>query len=218
MIISIGSRKSPLAKVQVDEAFKEITQYHPSIQFDCKFIDTTGDKDQKTSLRTLDKTDFFTKEIDELLLAGKCRLGIHSAKDLPEPLPKGLMMVALTKGVDPSDSLVLKPGKTLNSFAAPPLIATSSARREEAVSKLIPHAVFRDIRGNIQQRLQVMEDGHIDGVVIAEAALIRLGLTHLNRFTLPGDTTPFQGQLAVIARSDDVEMKSLFACIDTRKR
>lgn len=215
-MIKIGSRGSSLAKVQVDEILKEVTAYHPSIQFFCHFIETTGDKDQQTSLRTLDKTNFFTKEIDEWVLAGKCRLGIHSAKDLPDPLPEGLSMIALTKGVDSSDSLVLKQGKTPSSFVTPPLIATSSVRREAAVLQLIPHARFRDIRGTIQQRLQVLEQEYIDGVVLAEAALIRLGLTHLNRFTLPGETVPFQGQLAVISRSDDEEMKSLFACIDCR--
>lgn len=216
MNITIGSRGSPLAKVQVDEVLKEITLHHPSVQFSCHFLETTGDKDQKTSLRTLDKTDFFTKEIDNMLLTGLCRLGIHSAKDLPDPIPEGLTMIALTKGIDSSDSLVLQQGKNLSSFTSAPLIATSSVRREESVLQLIPHAIFRDIRGTIQQRLKVLEENQIDGVVIAEAALIRLGLTHLNRFTLPGETTPFQGQLAVIARSDDAEMKELFSCIDCR--
>lgn len=218
MIITVGSRGSSLAKVQIQEVLEEINLHHPQIQFSCKFVETTGDKDQQTSLRTLDKTNFFTKEIDDMLLAGLCRLGIHSAKDLPDPLPNGLTMVALTKGIDPSDALVLKPGKNLSSFAKPPLIATSSVRREESVLKLIPHAIFRDIRGTIQQRLQIMEDDHLDGVVIAEAALIRLGLTHLNRFKLPDETVPFQGQLAVIARSDDKEMMSLFSCIDCRSK
>lgn len=216
MLLNIASRGSPLAKVQVDEVFNELVSHHPLVQFSCNYIDTTGDKDQQTSLRTLDKTDFFTKEIDALLLTGSCRIGIHSAKDLPDPIPKGLTIAAITKGIDPSDSLVLKPGKNLSSFTHRPLIATSSARREEAVLKLIPHATFRDIRGTIQKRLQVLDEGHIDGVVIAEAALIRLGLTHLNRFTLPGDTTPLQGQLAIIVRSDDTEMKTLFSCIDSR--
>lgn len=216
MLLNIASRRSPLAKAQVEEVLKEMVSHHPSVQFSCTFVDTTGDKDQVTSLRTLDKTDFFTKEIDQLLLTDICRIGVHSAKDLPDPIPKGLTIAAITKGVDPSDSLVLKSGQGLADFTHPPLIATSSFRREEAVLKLLPHAIFRDIRGAIQQRLQVMEDGHIDGVVIAEAALIRLGLTHLNRFTLPGETTPFQGQLAIIVRSDDTEMKTLFSCIDSR--
>ena len=216
MILKTASRRSPLAISQIDEVLKEIQLHQPHVQFSCQLLETTGDKDQKTSLRTLDKTDFFTKEIDDLVLNGVCRLGIHSAKDLPEPLPKGLMIAALTKGVDASDSLVLKAGKNLSDLPHKALIATSSIRREDAVRQLLPHATFTDIRGLIGQRLQILEAGKIDGVVIAEAALIRLGLTHLNRLTLPGDTTPFQGQLAVIIRSDDQEMSTLFSCIDSR--
>lgn len=216
MIITIASRQSPLAKVQVEEVLKELQQHYPFIQFSCIFLATTGDKDQKTSLRTLDKTDFFTKEIDHLLLSGGCRIGVHSAKDLPDPLPKGLSIAAITKGVDSFDSLVLNPGKTPSGFIQQPLIATSSERREEAVRKIIPHAVFTDIRGTIHQRLQVLNENRIDGVVVAEAALIRLGLTDLNRFTLPGETTPLQGQLAVVIRSEDIEMHDIFSCIDSR--
>lgn len=216
MIVTIASRQSALAKAQVEEVLKELNLHHPHIQFSCTFLDTTGDKDQSTSLRTLDKTDFFTKEVDNLLLSGKCRIGVHSAKDLPEPLPKGLSIAAITKGIDSSDSLVLKQDKTLSSFTHPPLIATSSVKREEAVKKIIPHAVFTDIRGTIHQRLQVLNENRVDGVVIAEAALIRLELTGLNRITLPGETTPLQGQLAVVVREVDAEMQALFACIDSR--
>jgi len=216
MIIKIASRNSPLAIAQVDEVLKEINIHHPSVQFDSIFIETVGDKDQQTSLRTLAKTDFFTKEIDEQLSNGNCRIGIHSAKDLPDPIPEGLIIVAITKGVDSSDSLVLNPGKTPFNLPINSLIATSSERREDAVRKIIPHACFTDIRGNVNQRLKMLEEGKIDGLVVAEAALIRLGLTNLNRFKLPDQTTPLQGQLAIVARQDDVEMDELFSAIDCR--
>ncbi|MEI8366391.1 MAG: hydroxymethylbilane synthase [Parachlamydiaceae bacterium] len=216
LFISVGSRGSPLAKAQVEEIKDELKAFIPSIDFDCLFVDSTGDQDQVTSLRTLGKTDFFTKEIDELLLSGACRIAIHSAKDLPSPLPDGLSIVALTRGLDPSDTLVLKEGVSVDTLPASPVIATSSERREEAVRLLIPDAVFIDIRGQIRQRLSKLNDGTANGVVLAESALIRLGLTYLNRLKLPGPTTPLQGQLAVMARSDDMEMKELFACIDNR--
>lgn len=215
--LSVASRRSPLAMAQVEEVLHEIQSHHPNVQFSYIWIETTGDQDLKQSLRTLGKTDFFTKEIDQQLLAGNCRIAIHSAKDLPEPLPAGITIVAITKGVDPSDSLVLNPGVTLSTLPPSPLIATSSFRREEAVKELIPHAAFTDIRGNVNQRLKQLEEGKIDGVVIAEAALIRLHLTELNRLRLPGETTPLQGQLAIAARSEDEEMRALFSYIDSRK-
>lgn len=211
--ILVGARASPLSRAQ----FQELERLLPSLSFRPLFVETTGDLDQKTSLRTLDKTDFFTKEIDALLLSGACRIAVHSAKDLPDPLPKGIHMAALTRGVDSSDSLVLHPGQSLETLKANPLIATSSAKRELAVSALLPQAQFCDIRGTIGKRLEKLQSGSIDGIVIAEAALIRLGLTHLNRIKLPGTSTQLQGQLAILARTNDQPMQELFAPFDVRR-
>ena len=82
-IPKIGSRSSPLARAQVEEVRLEC-----GVDFEVVFVKTTGDLDQATSLRSLDKTDFFTRELDQMLLAGKIDAAIHSAKDLPDPLPK----------------------------------------------------------------------------------------------------------------------------------
>lgn len=215
--LTVGSRRSPLARAQVIEVQKEINQHYPNLTFDCFFIDTSGDVDQSTSIRTLEKTNFFTKEIDTLLLTGECRIAIHSAKDLPNPLSEGLSIVALTSGLDPSDVVVLKPGISLATLPPTPTIATSSIRREEAARKVIPDATFIDLRGTIDQRLMLLQTGPAHGIVVAEAALIRLGLTHLNRIKLPGPTAELQGKLAVIARTDDAGMHALFACIDSRR-
>jgi hydroxymethylbilane synthase len=77
---------------------------------------------------------------------------------------------------------------------------------------------FCDIRGIIEKRLEKLWDHTVDGVVIAEAALIRLGLTHLNRITIPGEVAAYQGQLAIVARSGDTEMREIFAPLDCRTR
>jgi hydroxymethylbilane synthase len=198
--------------VQVNEVLQEIQKFYPEILFDVLLVETTGDLDQKTSLRTLEKTDFFTKEIDALLLKGECRLAIHSAKDLPDPLPKGLALAALTRGVDPSDALVVREVPLKRGAR----IGTSSLRREERVRALSLNLECVDIRGTIEQRLELLDSGEVDGVVIAEAALIRLGLTERLRLPLPGPTAPLQGQLAVIVQSEDHEMKGIFSIIDAR--
>lgn len=209
-IIKVGARSSPLSIIQAQEVLNELQEYHPDVDFELIPIRTKGDKDKATSLRDLNKTDFFTREIDQLLLKGGCRIGIHSAKDLPEPLPKGLRLVALTKGVDSSDSLVIPQGMTLNTLPSYARIATSSTRREEIVKTMRRDLTFLDIRGNIQERLEKLRKHEIEGLVIAEAAVIRLNLKHLNRIPLPGPTTLFQGRLAVLAREDDLEMVELF--------
>jgi len=211
--IAIAARSSPLSRAQVQEVLSAIQQFYPSIAFQPTFVETIGDKDQKTSLRGLEKTNFFTKEVDELVLNGQCRIGIHSAKDLPTPLAAGLTCFAITKGVDASDSLVFRPNECLESLAPGAVVATSSERREETVKIVRADLTFTDIRGTIHQRLQALETKKIDAVVIAEAALIRLKLTTLNRIRLPGTTTPYQGQLAIVGRTDDREMQDLFSCL-----
>lgn len=216
MILSVGARPSPLSRAQVKEILQALQHYHPQVSFDIHYITTVGDRDQKTSLRSLDRTDFFTKDIDAWVLQGRGRLGIHSAKDLPVPLTKGLTLFCLTQGVDSSDSLVFRPHATLHSLPAGARIATSSVRREETVKRLRSDLSFCDLRGTIEQRLTKLETGEADGVVVAEAALIRLGLTHLNRIRLPGPTAEGQGQLAVVGREEDPEIKALFACLDVR--
>lgn len=214
--ISVGARTSPLSRAQVKEILEALHRYYPTIQFDVHYFSTTGDQDQATSLRTLDKTDFFTKEIDKALLTGECRIGIHSAKDLPSPLPQGLRLICLTEGVDPADVLVMREGETLETLPPQACIATSSTRREESVKQLREDLTFCDLRGTIDKRLAQLESRDADGVVVAEAALIRLGLTHLNRIRLPGITTEGQGQLAILARENDHAMEALFICLDSR--
>lgn len=217
IVIKIGARSSPLSLVQVEEILEELHRFYPPIVFDKIFFQTTGDQDLKTSLRDLERTDFFTKEIDEAILKGVCRLGIHSAKDLPYPLTPGLELICLTKGIDPSDSLVLREHQSLMRLPSGSKIATSSVRREEAVRKLRDDLEFCDIRGTIQQRLHQLDCGNVDGVVIAEAALIRLKLLHLNRIRLGDSTAEGQGQLAIVAKEEDGEMKALFSCMDSRQ-
>lgn len=216
MQITVGARSSPLSRVQFEEVQNELILKNIKVILNPTFVTSTGDNDLKTSLRTLDKTDFFTKEIDEMLLSKKCRIAIHSAKDLPDPLPNGLSIVAITHGVDSADVLVMREKDTLQSLPSEAIVATSSDRREQVVRSLRSDLKFVDIRGTIGQRLAKLDSGEVDAVVIAEAALIRLKLTHLNRLRLPGDTTSLQGQLAIMARADDIEMRQLFAPLDSR--
>lgn len=216
--ILIGARSSPLSRVQVYEVVETITQQHPELEmvFCPIWIDTIGDFDKKSSLRDKDKTDFFTRQIDQALLSGSCRIAVHAAKDLPEPLPAGITLIALTTGVDPADVLVLPAGvMALNELPNSPLIATSSLRREQAVRCILPTARFCDIRGTIAERLEFLDSGACEGLVVAEAALIRLQISR-KRIILQGASAPMQGRLAVLALQADKEMQQLFSSIDSR--
>lgn len=213
MKIRIGARKSPLAIAQVKEVFQEIKKLNPNVLFDLKTYITSGDIDLVTSLKKMEKTDFFTKEIDNGILNSEIDIAIHSAKDLPEHLPDGLEIYAITKGVDPRDSVILYPPYTLQTLPSKSIIGTSSKRREEYLRKIRSDFEFFDVRGNIQQRLDLLKSKTINALVVAEAALIRLNLTHLHRVILDAETAPLQGKLAVIGRKDNVFLKNLFQLI-----
>ncbi len=215
--ISVGARDSKLSQAQVDEVLHALRRIHSEVDFEPIWQKTIGDKDLKTSLRELDKTDFFTKEIDDMLLEKKCRIGIHSAKDLPDPLVRGLSIVAITQGIDPSDALVLRDQERLETLPEGAIIGSSSVRRDEMIKCLRSDLKCVDIRGTIERRLSLLDRSDFDGVVIAEAALIRLNLTHRNRIRLNGQTLPLQGRLAIVAREEDREMAELFSCLDSRK-
>lgn len=215
--VLVGARGSTLSQIQVEEVYQELHRFLPTIEFTPIWVTTTGDKEITTSLRPLDRTDFFTKEIDELQLKNLCRIAVHSAKDLPVPLRKGLAVAALTKGLDPSDSLILREGETLESLMPRARIATSSLRREKNILSLRHDLVCVDIRGTIEMRLAAVDEKKVDGLVVAECALIRLGIKRFRR-PLPGEVAALQGQLAVIAREDDEEMIELLQCIDARQK
>ena len=206
--IKVGARASLLSRVQVDEVLAELKKHNPAAAFESTWVETAGDEDLKTSLKDLDKTDFFTKQIDELLLKGEIRAAIHSAKDLPSPLAERFVVAALTKGIDPSDVIVLP--KNRDSLQVGARIGTSSLRREKNVQAFRPDLTCVDIRGNIQKRLEMLDANLYDGVVMAEAALIRLGLTDRKRIPLPGPTAVNQGRLAVVVRKEDQEMIDFF--------
>jgi hydroxymethylbilane synthase len=208
--IKVGARSSNLSKVQVQEVFNELKKFVETLAFDVEYIATKGDKDKQISLRELEKTNFFTQELDDLLLNGSLRITIHSAKDLPEPLPMGLKIVALTKGLTNADCIVF------NELGPNPKIGTSSKTREDAIRQWNKDSVIVDIRGTIEERLDLIDQRVVEGVVIAECALQRLGLNYLKKIPLEGVFTPLQGRLAVVARADDEEMTQLFSWIDTR--
>lgn len=212
--VRIGARPSPLSRAQVNEVLQALRAFHPEIEFDPVWVETVGDRDLKTSLRLMERSNFFTKEIDEQLLKGEFSVAIHSAKDLPETIPSLFQIVALTCGVDASDVIVLRKGESTLPLGA--CVGTSSLRREQNLRAWRPDLLCLDIRGSIEHRLHQLEKGDYDGVIMASAALIRLQLEDYPRIVLPGETASLQGQLAVVACCGDREMQALFSCIDGR--
>jgi hydroxymethylbilane synthase len=184
----------------------------------------------------LERTDFFTDTLDQLLLEGQADIAVHSAKDLPDPLPDGLTLVALTQGIDSADLLLYRQdllppdislrlphsdpdlfAHVIGLFPSGLRIGTSSQRRIEELQRYRKDLTCVDIRGNIQQRIQLMEEGKVDAVVIAAAALYRLRLLSCYTYLrIPGQTAPRQGQLALVSREGDEQIAALMRPLDSR--
>lgn len=212
--VKLGARKSRLSQAQVEELL--LLMGDKNLIFEIVLLDTTGDVDKQTPLSLVDQTDFFTKQIDEALLNGEIRVAVHSAKDLPDPLRDGLQIVALTKGEDPRDVIVFRDGQTLSALKQGALIGTSSKRRQEAIKELRSDLVCKEIRGTIEERLALLDNLELDGVVMAKAALNRLKIQR-NTCDLLGAAAPLQGRLAVVARTGDLEMEELFSYVHSKE-
>ncbi|MCF7908093.1 MAG: hydroxymethylbilane synthase [Candidatus Omnitrophica bacterium] len=170
--IKIGTRPSSLALKQVEE----VKQLLPFFNFEVVVIKTKGDKDKKTPLAFKEGSDFFTYEIEAALLSGEIDLAVHSAKDLEDEIPKSLIVAALTKSISRADCLVVRGNFTLDTLPKGSRIGTSSKNRKQAILNYREDLVALDIRGDIEERLAQVDCGKYDAVVMAKAALIRLGL------------------------------------------
>lgn len=210
--VVVVARDSPLSRAQVEEVYQEIKEHHPRVVFDPIWIKTTGDLDLTTSLLEKEKTDFFTKEIDEYLLSRKADIAIHSAKDLPGHLPQGLSLICYTKGIDSSDVLVFRDEESLATLPPYAKVGTSSLRRIENLQALRSDLVPVDIRGTIGMRLELLDQKKVDALIMAKAALIRLRL-HRKIEKLPGLTAPLQGKLALVACQENQKMWDIFSCL-----
>ncbi len=213
--IKVGSRSSKLALVQVDEVQSLLKEKGIEVSFDRKTYPTRGDKDKTVSLTTNPADDFFTDTLDTALLNKEIDVTIHSAKDLPQTLRDGLAVFALTNSLDETDAFI---GKTaFNRLPAGSKVATSSILRQQQIKKLDPDLETVDIRGTIEERIQKMRDGCCDGLIVATAALKRLGLEKHIRNIMPWEAAPLQGQLAVVGRAKDTALEELFIPLDVRR-
>ncbi len=178
-------------------------------------MQTLGDRDRATDLRD-SPPDFFTRDLDEGLRSGRLDCAIHSAKDLPDPVPEGLDWCWLPWREDARDALILPTGRNWEALPADPRIGISSARRETYCLQRFPSARLLPIRGNIEERLAQLDDGKYDLLLMAGAALLRLGLEKRISEWLPLDaleTPEGQGSLAMTFRAGDplfLRLRSLF--------
>lgn len=230
----IGTRGSKLALTQSNRVRDSLSQAHPHLTVHVEIIKTTGDKLKTAPLSLIGGQGVFTKEIQDALLDERIDLAVHSLKDLPTVTPEALTLAAIPAREDARDALVLPLTSPLvsplisstgnniaaSSLAALPqgaMVGTSSMRRAAQLKYVRPDIRIKELRGNVDTRLRLLDEGQYDAIILAAAGLNRLGLSARISLALnPLEMLPAigQGALGLECRASDTTTRDLLTALD----
>jgi hydroxymethylbilane synthase len=177
--LRIASRRSQLAMVQTHWVREELNRAHPELSIEIEAMATQGDKILDVALAKIGDKGLFTKELEAQMLVDRADIAVHSLKDLPTTLPEGLILGCVTEREDPADALVVHEKhreRRLDTLPEGAVVGTSSLRRLAQLRHHYPHLQFKDVRGNVITRLEKLDAGEFDCLILAAAGLGRLGL------------------------------------------
>ncbi|CAD5924071.1 Porphobilinogen deaminase [Planktothrix tepida] len=218
--VRIASRKSQLALVQTYWVQGELQKHFPDITFEVQTMSTQGDKILDVALAKIGDKGLFTKELEVGMLNGDSDIAVHSLKDLPTRLPEGLMLGCVSEREDPADALVVHEkhkDKQLETLPAGAIIGTSSLRRLAQLRHHYPHLEFKDIRGNLNTRLQKLDDGEYDAIILAVAGLTRLNMSDRIHQVIPSEISLHavgQGALGIECREGDDDILEIIKVLE----
>ncbi len=210
--LRIATRKSPLALWQAHYIKQRLEALWPNLTIDLLPLVTTGDKFVKDKLQAIGGKGLFVKELEEALLDKRADLAVHSMKDVPAALPRGLELVSFCTRDNPLDAFITLNPTTLATLPEASVIGTSSLRRQSQLLAKRPDLIIRPLRGNIHTRLQKLKDGFYDAIVLAAAGLERMQLKALPYVLLEPDImlpACGQGILGIECRADDTQLHHL---------
>jgi len=212
----IGTRGSLLAKWQAESVRKQLFAL-AGVEAEIVIIKTSGDKIQQAPLSQIGGKGIFIKELEDALLDESIDLAVHSVKDIPTEVPRGLSFPAVCRRDDIRDCLISPTGSTLETLRQGARVGTSSLRRRAQLLRLRTDLDIRELRGNVDTRLRKVGDGEYDAIVLAKAGLDRLGLSQrISETFAPELFMPAvgQGAIAVEARLNDNETGDLLSKLD----
>ncbi|MDH5473062.1 MAG: hydroxymethylbilane synthase [Gammaproteobacteria bacterium] len=211
-IIRIATRKSPLALWQAEEVSRQLKLHHPGIQIELLKMSTKGDKILDAPLAKVGGKGLFVKELEQGILDGDADIAVHSMKDVPVEFPAGLYLPIIMEREDPRDAFVSNHYASLDDLPENARIGTSSLRRQLQIKNTMPNARMLDLRGNVNSRLQKLDKGDYDAIILASAGLIRLGFEDRIRSRItPEQSLPAigQGAVGIECRENDDRVLSL---------
>ncbi|XP_046332523.1 porphobilinogen deaminase-like isoform X3 [Haliotis rufescens] len=203
-----------LALIQSNYLVSKLQEHRPDIQFETVTMSTPGDRDLSQSIVKIGESALWTLELENSLKSGRVDMIVHSLKDVSTSLPHGLVLGSILERANPRDAIVMSPqnhGHTLATLPNGSVIGTSSLRRAAQIRRSYPHLKIYDIRGNIDGRMQKLdESGQYDGLCLAAAALERMGAEYEKRTSqiLSPEECMYavsQAALAVECRANDVD-------------
>lgn len=173
--VKVGTRGSKLALAQTELVIKALEESFPQVDFQMVTMSTRGDRDTSRALLEFGGKAVFVEEFEEAILQGDIDIAVHSAKDMPMEIMEGLTIAGTLPRACPQDVLIYKSGKTFDRNDRF-VVGTSSLRRQYQIREMYPKAVCRNLRGNVSTRIQKLEDGEYDAIILAAAGLERLGI------------------------------------------
>ncbi|HYZ99884.1 MAG TPA: hydroxymethylbilane synthase [Acidimicrobiales bacterium] len=212
--LRIATRGSPLARWQADHVGDLLVKAEPGVEVEPVVVETAGDRRRDVPVWELGGKGVFVKEVQAAILDGRADLAVHSAKDLPSATPEGLVLAAVPERADARDALV---GATLAGLPPEAVVASGSLRRRAQLAHTRPDLRLVGLRGNMATRLARVDGPDVDAVVVAAAALDRLGLAERIAERLAVDVMlpqVGQGALAVECRADDTGARALLGHIE----
>ena len=215
--LKIGTRGSKLALWQANWVKSSLEVKHPSLSIKLETIKTKGDKILDVPLSQVGGKGLFVKEIEEALLNGRIDLAVHSMKDMPGEIPKGLCIGAIPQREISQDVLISRNNKRLSKLDLGAKIGTSSLRRKSQLLHTRPDLVVLPLRGNLDTRLKKLETENLDAIILAAAGIKRLGLE--NRITEYLDENIMlpavgQGALCIEVRQNDPLVEPIVATLE----
>jgi hydroxymethylbilane synthase len=214
MRLRVATRGSALARWQADYVVALLRKLEPGLEVEVVTVETGGDRRLDVPIWEIGGKGIFVKEVQAAVLEGRADIAVHSAKDLPSATPDGLLIAAVPARADVRDALV---GAALDDLPEGAVVATGSLRRRAQLAHRRPDLRFEGLRGNMGTRIDRAGRDGVDAVVVAAAALDRLGLAERIAERLDVDIVlPQVGQaaLAVETRRDDDEARFLLARIE----
>jgi hydroxymethylbilane synthase len=215
--LTIATRESPLAMRQAESIKKLLEQTHPSLRVELLGMTTQADRRLDVLLTEIGGKGLFVKELEEALLDRRADIAVHSIKDMPMELPPGLCLPVIGKREEPRDAFVSNQYASLLQLPRGAAVGTSSLRRQTQLRALRPDVDYQMLRGNMNTRLQRLDQGDFAAIILAGAGLQRLGLSErVRQYFSVEQSLPAAGQgaLGIECREGDVAILDLIMPLD----